>query len=70
MYNIDIKIKRNDRGKDMKCIAHMKDKDGKEFPYSLNAKDLTEADERAKNLAEASGWLYYDLEVPLVQRRR
>ena len=44
----------------MKCIAHMKDKDG------LNAKDLTEADERAKNLAEASGWLYYDLEVPLV----
>ena len=36
------------------------------FPYSLNAKDLTEADERAKNLAEASGWLYYDLEVPLV----
>ena len=50
----------------MKCIAHMKDKDGKEFPYSLNAKDLTEADERAKNLAEASGWIYYDLEVPLV----
>lgn len=66
MYNIDIKIKHKERGKDMKCIAHMKDKDGKDFPYSLNAKDLTEADERAKNLAEASGWLYYDLEVPLV----
>lgn len=36
MYNIDIKIKRKERGKDMKCIAHMKDKDGKEFPYSLS----------------------------------
>ena len=66
MYNIDIKIKHKERGNDMKCIAHMKDKDGKEFPYSLNAKSLTEAEERAKTLAEASGWLYYDLEVPLV----
>lgn len=50
----------------MKYIAHMKDKNGVTFPYSLNAKSLAEADERAKNLAEASGWLYYDLEVPLV----
>lgn len=50
----------------MKYIAHMKDEKGKTFPYALNANDLTEADERAKKLAEASGWLYYDLEVPLV----
>lgn len=39
----------------MKYIAHMKDKNGVTFPYSLNAKSLAEADERAKNLAEASG---------------
>lgn len=42
-------------------IAKMKDQNGVDFPYSLEAEDLFDADERANALANSNGWLYYDL---------
>ncbi|MFC4652441.1 hypothetical protein ACFO26_05920 [Lactococcus nasutitermitis] len=44
-----------------KYIAKMND--GADFDYSLEAKDLFEADSRAQHLAEQQGWKYREITV-------
>lgn len=50
------------RGKKMaEFEAKMKDSNGSNFPYVLEAEDIFEADERANKLAISNGWTYYDI---------
>ena len=47
----------------MKFVIQFTDpKEGKTFPYSMEATDLYEADERAKKMADGYGWQYVDIE--------